>query len=86
MLLYWIDPGAQSNSFQQIKGNDSSGQIQLSIADVKGRLLYQNTEYVLGNTKRIPLSDLPALRPGVFIAKIVSGNQHSAVTFVISDP
>jgi hypothetical protein len=57
----------------------------LTIVDVKGTVVYKNDQLVLDNSKKILLSRLPELAWGMYIAKIVSGEQHSTVTFVIAE-
>ncbi|WAC12637.1 T9SS type A sorting domain-containing protein [Dyadobacter pollutisoli] len=79
------NPGSQSSGFLQVKGNDKSGKLQLTIVDVKGTVVYKNDQLVLDNSKKILLSRLPELAWGMYIAKIVSGEQHSTVTFVIAE-
>jgi len=79
------NPGTQSQGFLLVKGNDSSGKLALSVVDVKGVLVYRNDQFALGDNKQIPLSTLPELTAGLYIGNIISGNQHSTVSFVIAE-
>lgn len=79
------NPGFQTQGFFLVKGNDSSGKVALTVVDVKGMLVYKNDQIVLGKNKQIPLSMLPELTTGLYIAKVISGNEHSTVSFVIAE-
>jgi hypothetical protein len=84
-LMAVPNPGSQRSSFLQVKGYEYSGKIQINIVDAKGVIIYKNDQYTLGMNKQIPLLDLPQLATGLYIAKIVSGDQHATLSFVISD-
>ncbi|WP_234644791.1 T9SS type A sorting domain-containing protein [Dyadobacter sp. CY356] len=84
-LITVPNPGTQNNTFFQVSGNDSSGEIDLTILNVKGRIIYQNQRFKTKNDKKISLAGFPKLTSGLYVAKIISAGQQSTVSFVISE-
>ncbi|WP_159467041.1 T9SS type A sorting domain-containing protein [Dyadobacter sp. 3J3] len=79
------NPGTQNNTFFQIAGNDASGEIDLTILDSKGQVLYKNNRLKVRNDKQIALGRLPKLTAGLYIAKIICAGQQSTASFVIRE-
>ncbi|WP_170983007.1 T9SS type A sorting domain-containing protein [Dyadobacter frigoris] len=79
------NPGTQNNTFFQVSGNDSSGETDLTILDIKGQVLYQNQRLKVKTDKQISLAKFPKLTAGLYVAKIISAGQQSTASFVIRD-
>ena len=77
------NPGSQNNTFLQVKGN--SGEIDLTIFNAKGVVMYRKSRLKLATNKQISLAELPRLTTGLYVAKITSADQQSTVSFVIAD-
>jgi len=77
------NPGSQNSTFFQVKGN--SGEIDLTIYSAKGLVVYHGNRLKLANNKQISLAKLPVLTTGLYVAKIISGDQQSTVSFVIAE-
>ncbi len=84
-LITIPNPGTQNNTFFQVSGNDSSGEIDLTILDIKGQVLYKNQQFKVKSDRQISLARLPKLTAGLYVAKIISADQQSTTSFVIRD-
>lgn len=84
-LITIPNPGTQNNTFFQVTGNDASGEIDLTILDIKGQVLYKNQRFKVKNDRQISLARLPKLTAGLYVAKIISADQQSTTSFVIRD-
>lgn len=84
-LITIPNPGTQNNTFFQITGNDTSGEINLTILDIKGQIIYKNQRLKIKNDNQISLTRFPKLTSGLYVAKIISAGQQSTASFVIRD-
>jgi hypothetical protein len=76
------NPGRQSDIYFQVT-NASAKTIDLAIYSVSGLVLYSNKSYKLDGNKRIILQSLTRLHSGSYVVKVKSGEDETAVPFVV---
>lgn len=74
---------SQDKLYFQIKGLNSSDQVDITVVDVKGILLYTGS-YQLKADHRISLKKLPKMPTGFYYVKVKNKDQLTSVPFVIS--
>ncbi|MEO6686736.1 MAG: T9SS type A sorting domain-containing protein, partial [Dyadobacter sp.] len=79
------NPGTQNSTFFQVKGNGVSGEVDLTILNIKGQIVYRNEHLKIKTDNQISLARLTKLAAGLYVAKIISADQQTTASFVIRD-
>ncbi|MCE7067076.1 T9SS type A sorting domain-containing protein [Dyadobacter sp. CY326] len=77
------NPGSQQSMFLKVNGAKSN-EVNVAIYNQSGLLMHQGQSLKLTSDNQIPLAQMSTLEAGLYLAKVIAGDQQATVTFVIA--